>query len=182
MKPPGSLQVSKAPAPPLEILTRLGPGAPRWFQLAAAAVNTPGEERTCGGRAGLLCARRSSHRGIWAPITTLTRKVEIKTVVLPWVVVKIKNEHATHTKHLAQPWASYKCWINITCYCYNHFWGKKEMKVLVSVVSDSETLWTVACQVPLFLGFSRQEYWSGLPFPAPEDLPNPGIKTRYPVL
>ena len=56
------------------------------------------------------------------------------------------------------------------------------MKVLVSVVSDSETLWTVACQVPLFLGFSRQEYWSGLPFPAPEDLPNPGIKTRYPVL
>ena len=50
------------------------------------------------------------------------------------------------------------------------------MKVLVSVVSDSETLWTVACQVPLFLGFSRQEYWSGLPFPAPEDLPNPGIE------
>ena len=33
----------------------------------------------------------------------------------------------------------------------------------------------IACQAPLFMGFSRQEYWSGLPFPPPEDLPNPGI-------
>ena len=38
------------------------------------------------------------------------------------------------------------------------------------------TLWTVAHQAPLSMGFSRQEYWSGLPFPTPEDLPNPGIK------
>ena len=38
------------------------------------------------------------------------------------------------------------------------------------------TLWTVACQAPPFMGFSRQEYWSGLPFSSPEDLPNTGIK------
>ena len=38
------------------------------------------------------------------------------------------------------------------------------------------TPWTVACQAPLSMGFSRQEYWSGLPFPASEDLPNPGIE------
>ena len=38
------------------------------------------------------------------------------------------------------------------------------------------TLWNVACQVPLFVGFSRQEYWSGSPFPSPGELPNPGIK------
>ena len=38
--------------------------------------------------------------------------------------------------------------------------------------------WTVACQAPLSMGFSRQEYWSGLPFPSPGDLPNPGIKLR----
>ena len=38
------------------------------------------------------------------------------------------------------------------------------------------TLWTVAHQVPLFMGFSRQEYWSGLPCPPSEDRPNPGIK------
>ena len=35
--------------------------------------------------------------------------------------------------------------------------------------------WTVAYQVPPSMGFSRQEYWSGLPFPSPGDLPNPGI-------
>ena len=42
-----------------------------------------------------------------------------------------------------------------------------------------ETLWTIACQAPLFMGFSRQEYWSGLPCPPPGDLPNPGIKTTF---
>ena len=39
------------------------------------------------------------------------------------------------------------------------------------------TLWTVACQAPLFVGFSEQEYWSGLTFPPPGDLPNTGIET-----
>ena len=36
--------------------------------------------------------------------------------------------------------------------------------------------WTVARQAPLFMGFARQEYWSGLPCPPPGDIPNPGIK------
>ena len=46
-----------------------------------------------------------------------------------------------------------------------------------SVVSDPfMTPWTVACQAPLSMGFSRQEWWSGLPFPSPGDLPDPGIK------
>ena len=40
----------------------------------------------------------------------------------------------------------------------------------------------IACQAPLFMGFSRQEYWSGLPFPPPEDLPNPGIIPVSPSL
>ena len=38
------------------------------------------------------------------------------------------------------------------------------------------TLWTVACQAPLSMGFSRQEYWRGLPFPPPWNLPDLGIK------
>ena len=38
------------------------------------------------------------------------------------------------------------------------------------------TSWAVACQPPLSMGSSRQEYWSGLPYPSPGDLPNPGIK------
>ena len=41
-------------------------------------------------------------------------------------------------------------------------------------MSDSATLWTVACQAPLSLEFSRQEYWSELPWPPPGDLPHPG--------
>ena len=42
--------------------------------------------------------------------------------------------------------------------------------------------WTIACQAPLSMGFFRQEYWSGLPFPSPGDLPGPGIEPRSPLL
>ena len=42
--------------------------------------------------------------------------------------------------------------------------------------------WTVACQAPLSMGFSRQEYWSGLPFPSPGDLLDPEIKPGSPAL
>ena len=42
------------------------------------------------------------------------------------------------------------------------------------------TPWTEARQAPLSMGFSRQEYWSGLPFPPPGDLPNPGIEPIFP--
>ena len=44
------------------------------------------------------------------------------------------------------------------------------------------TLWTVVHQAPLSMGFSRQEYLSGLPLPSPGDLPNPGIEPRSPAL
>ena len=43
-------------------------------------------------------------------------------------------------------------------------------------MSNSVTPWTVACQAPLSMGFSRKEYWSGLPFPPPGDLPDPMIE------
>ena len=42
--------------------------------------------------------------------------------------------------------------------------------------------WTVACQVPLSVGFRRQDYWSGVPFPTPEHLPDPEIEPMFPVL
>ena len=44
------------------------------------------------------------------------------------------------------------------------------------------TPWTVAYQAPLSMGFSIQEYWSGLPFPSPGDLPDPGIEPGSPAL
>ena len=52
----------------------------------------------------------------------------------------------------------------------------------LSCVQLSATPWTVAHQAPLSLGFSRQEYWSVLPFPSPGYLPDPGIKPGSPAL
>ena len=51
-----------------------------------------------------------------------------------------------------------------------------------SVVSDSETPWTVARQAPLPMDFSTQKYWSGVPFPTPEDLPKPETEPMSPAL
>ena len=53
---------------------------------------------------------------------------------------------------------------------------------LLSHVRLFATPWTVAYQASPSMGFSRQEYWSGLPFPSPGDLPDPGIKPGFPAL
>ena len=59
----------------------------------------------------------------------------------------------------------------------------KEVKVkLLSHVWLFVTPWSVAHQAPSSMGFSRQEYWSGLPLPSPGDLPDPGVKPGSPVL
>ena len=50
------------------------------------------------------------------------------------------------------------------------------------MLDSFETPWTIACQAPLSMRFPKQEYWSGLPFPFPGDLPNPGIKLTSPAL
>ena len=61
-------------------------------------------------------------------------------------------------------------WSVCVCVCvWNHF----------SHVQLFTTLWTIVCQAPLSMGFSRQEYWSGFPFSSPGDLPNPGIEPSF---
>ena len=59
-------------------------------------------------------------------------------------------------------------------------YGHEQLLLLCCYCLDTQLLfatpWTVAHQAPLSMGFSRQEYWSGLPFPSLGDLPNPGIK------
>ena len=73
-----------------------------------------------------------------------------------------------------EPFLRVLCQISHSCVCVpSHF----------SRVRHFATLWTVARQAPLSIGFSRPEYWSGLPFLPPEDLPNPGIKpaSRVPL-
>ena len=62
---------------------------------------------------------------------------------------------------------------------------KAQRKVKVKSLSHIRlfaTPWTVAYQAPPSMGFSRQAYWSGLPFPSPGDLPNPGIEPGSPTL
>ena len=61
----------------------------------------------------------------------------------------------------------------------------KESESESEVAQSCPTLcdpWTVPHKAPLSMGFSRQEYWSGLPFPSPADLPDPGIEPRSPTL
>ena len=58
----------------------------------------------------------------------------------------------------------------------------KIIKMSMLVVPDSVTPWIEAHQTLLSMGFSRQEYWSGLPLPSPGDLPHPGIEPRTPAL
>ena len=53
---------------------------------------------------------------------------------------------------------------------------------LLSRVELFATPWTVSCRAPLPMGFPRQEYWSGSPFPSPGDLPDPGIEPVSPAL
>ena len=61
-----------------------------------------------------------------------------------------------------------------------------EVKVKVKSLSQVRRLfatpWTVVYQAPLSVGFSKQEYWCGPPFPSPEALPDPGIEPRSPTL
>ena len=65
----------------------------------------------------------------------------------------------------------------------SHSLYQKKVKVdSLSHVWLFATPWTVVYQAPLSMLFSRQEYWSGLPFPSPRDLPDPGIKPRSPTL
>ena len=67
-----------------------------------------------------------------------------------------------------------------------YVWGGwRDIKLKLKSLSHVQiftTPWTVAYHAPPSMGFSRQEYWSGLPFPSPEDLPNPGIEPGSPAL
>ena len=64
---------------------------------------------------------------------------------------------------------------------FSLFVSRKKVKSL-SRVRLFATLWTETYQAPLSMGFSRQEYWSGLPLPSPGHLPDPGIEPRSPAL
>ena len=74
------------------------------------------------------------------------------------------------------------CTLSLHVLYFNYIPIKKVKVKSLSCVRLFATLWSVAYQAPPSMGFSRQEYLSELPFPSPEDLPDPGIKARYPTL
>ena len=76
-------------------------------------------------------------------------------------------------RHLALDFIFDDCFSLFVCVC---------LLSRFSLVHLFATLWTVAHQVSLSMGFSRQEHWSGLPCPPPGNLPHPGIKPRSPAL
>ena len=78
--------------------------------------------------------------------------------------------YVTYQKHI-----SYLNKLEVKGYKYVY------MYVSRSVMSNSMTPWTAAHQAPLSIGLSRQEYWSGLPFPSPGELPDPGIELGFPA-
>ena len=90
---------------------------------------------------------------------------------MTWASVR-RNE-LTNVKHLAE---SGECELSLLLTCIVIILGS------LSHVPLSATPWTVARQPPLSMGCSRQEYWSGLPFPSPGYLSNPGIKPVSPAL
>ena len=106
---------------------------------------------------------------------------------------------------MEQPWSLWKPvrYLQITCarngfksfrlislmklqpwlFNWNHWNGLPSLKVLVTQFCPTcATPWTIARQAPLSMEFSRQEYWSGLPFPSPRDLPDPGVRFGSPTL
>ena len=99
------------------------------------------------------------------------------------------NIRPTKRKKNLSDWFWYKKW-NWNSGCWRRYYRcvttecnnlRSEVKSL-SRVRLFAAPWTIAYQVPLFMGFSRQEYWSGLPFPSPGDFSDPGIEPRSPAL
>ena len=86
------------------------------------------------------------------------------------------NEHWKHDNERSQSQKSSYCMFpligSVRACVTSHFSG----------VQLFVTLWTVARQAALSMGFSGQEYWNGLPFPSPGDFPNPGIELMFPAL
>ena len=78
------------------------------------------------------------------------------------------------------PWTR-EVWWATKIWTWLSNWAQYGGGLVIKSYSTLGTPWTIACKAPLSMGFSRQEYWSGLPFPPPGDLPNLGIEPTAPA-
>ena len=88
--------------------------------------------------------------------------------------------HRRQPTRLPRPWDSPGKNTGVGCHFLPQCMKVKSEVKLFSRVRLLATPWTVAYQAPASMGFSRQEYWSGLQFPSPRDVPDPGIKPSFP--
>ena len=138
------------------------------------AQHLPGNKTLpiCGGRKTFPVASR----GRWSP-TNVSRSRGRKGICSEvrwhrcWPDLTRLCPFWSWDSHISLQLSLYQVWIN-------HVWS--EVKSL-SRVRLFPSPWTVAYQAPPSMGFSRQQYWSGLPFPSPGDLPDPGIKPGSPA-
>ena len=116
--------------------------------------------------------------------------MKIKPKLNKWNLIKLKSfciAKGTHTvwkdnlQNGTKCLKKYNSQVVRVCVCVCVCVHMHTCTYLLSCVWLFATPWTVAHQAPPSMGFSRQEYWSGLPLPPPEDLPNPGIKPMSPV-
>ena len=98
-----------------------------------------------------------SAQSAWAALTSQAHLCSWNQANFRWIILSTSIHLADLTIYIPQKWSR-------------------------SVVSKSATPWTVAYRAPLSVEFSRQEYWSGLPFPSLGDLPDPGIEPGSPTL
>ena len=132
---------------------------------------------------GLLVAMKTQH----SPKQWIDNTVEVLGIwwvgpLITWWSPRTARWQQQHNLHFA------------ASQCYFCFLGGRKSPLIWSWLSRKvkgkslsrarflTTPWTVAHQTPPSMGFSRQEYWSGVPFPSPGDLPDPGIKPRSPAL
>ena len=144
-----------------------------------------------GGLWGLGQARSSLHSAFFLSQPCLPRNLLLPRredrmaaeCLLPWPQVSgtsspPKGTQCVQREHTCQTWSALAFWERRRI-CHECLGVGIHVKVKVKLLSRVRlfaTPWTVAYQAPPFMGFSRQECWSGLPFPSPGDLPNPGIE------
>ena len=102
---------------------------------------------------------------------------EIKLAASPKIALSTCCRGAGRAQSIPEKIKLFLCLFSVSCVIF-----QKEFSFLPCVLSRCShvqlflTLWSIAHQAPLAMGFSKQEYWSGLPFPSPGDLPDPGIE------
>ena len=127
------------------------------------------------GRVGSPCSPRNSQESSPAP-----QFKSINSSVLAFFMVQLSHLYMTTGKTMALTIGSFV--LKVMSLLFNTLSRFKVKVKLLSHVWFFATPWTVGYQVPPSVGFSRQEYWSGLPFPSPGDLPNAGIEPGSPTL